>query len=308
MSAPLLLPVRASEAVALADLLFQSPPTPARLLARLPTIGLQHTKVFTHTLAPDPIHANSWYLLVANASGEYWLLHLTSASAPASTLFPQPLLLARARTASGFEIVANAIPAMANLGAIVSTLAPHLLARASSVHDIWSIPHSAAWPSFASAIPQRHDLLPGVRSTTSTWEPYLPILLSPRSFSYIRIDTPPDISASDAHPFSRFSIRVDRLDAPRQTASHIRHLRTIAGRSIDIELDLSNADVKPKDVLAYLNDLRLLNASVEGIEVPQNFSAESLSSPQLAITIAAASPGENALPGRIHWKLSSFAT
>jgi hypothetical protein len=176
------------------------------------------------------------------------------------------------------------------------------------MHDIWSIPHNAAWPSFASAIPERHDLLPGVRGKASSWEPYLPILLSPRPFSYICTNTPPDISASDAHPFSRFSIRVDRLDAPRQTASHIRHLRTIAGRSIDIELDLANADAIPTQVLAYLNDLRLLNTSVEGIEVPPQFPAESLSSPQLALTIAAASPGENALPGRIHWKLSSFAT
>ncbi len=307
MSSPLLLPVRASEAVALADLIFQAPPTPARLLARLPTLGLQNTKVFAHTLAPDPIHGNSWYLLVANASSEYWLLHLTSASAPASTLFPQPLLLARARTASGIEIVANAIPALENLGAIVPTLAPQLLARASSVHNIWSIPHTAAWPSFASAMPQRHDLLPGIRGTASTWEPYLPVLLSPRPFSYIRTNTPPNIDAAEALPFSRFSIAVNRLDSPRNTASHIAHLRTIATRAIDIELDLSQTDATAGQILQYLNDLRLLHAQIEGIEVPPQVAPESLSSPQLAITIAAARPGDNSLPGHIHWKLSSFA-
>jgi hypothetical protein len=113
---------------------------------------------------------------------------------------------------------------------------------------------------------------------------------------------------SDAQPFSRFSIRVDRLDAPRQTAAHIRHLRTIAARSIDIEIDVSNAGANVAQVLAYLNDLRLLNAHVEGVEVPPQIPPGSLSSPHLAVTITAASPREIALPCRIHWKLSSFAT
>jgi hypothetical protein len=307
MSAPLLQPVRASEAVALAELLFKGPATPVRLLANLPSLGLQHTKVFPHTLAADPVHANSWYLLVANAANEYWLLHLTSAAAPASTLFPKPLLLARARISSDFEIVANAIPALENLGIIIPILAPHLLARATSLHDIWSIPAASDWPSFVSSIPQRNDALPAVRSNTTSWTPYLPVLLSPTPFAYIRTNTPPDLSASDTLPFSRFSIAVPELSTPRLSANHIQRLRALAPRAIDIELDFSQSNANEAQVHAYLNDLRLLGVTIEGVELPAHIPPESLSSPHLSITIAAAEPREHCLAGKVHWKLSASA-
>lgn len=305
MSAPLLLPIRASEAVALAELIFKSPPTPSRLQSLLPTLGLQHTKVFPHTLAPDPIHADSWYLLVADAAREHWLLHLTSSAAPASTLFPKPLLLARARISSDFEIVANAIPALENLGLIVSVLLPHLLARASAIHELWSVPNGPDWEEWLGQAPLRSGALPAVRSADCTWDPYLPVLLNatPIAFAYILTNAPPDLSAEDAKPFSRFSLQLADLESPRATAERIKALRSLASRAIDIELDLSHTEATASEILAYCNNLHLFGASIEGIEAPAQVAAEDLSSPKLALTIAASAPRELKLPGPIHWKL-----
>jgi hypothetical protein len=315
MSSPLLLPVKPSEAVALAESLFSlaqkycAPETlRERLHSTLPALGLSQIRPRAETLAPDPVHSNSWYLIVEASHGEYWLLHLAAASAPESTLFPRPILIARVRPSGEREIIINAIPVPGNVETIVRSLAPHLLARATSLHDIRSVPAASNLAAFFAGFPRRGQMLPGVRASVSTWEPYLPLLLSDWRDGFVFIlEGIEDLPSADAMaPFSRFSLVVRNLNAPRHDAARILDLRSRSRRSIDIELDLTETGADAPALLAYLDNLRLLGAGIQGIEAPAAAPAEALSSPHLALTITGEARAHG-LSGRVHWKLSSFA-
>ncbi len=307
MNAP---PLPASEAVAIAELLFERPAGTPRLRDRLPSLALRQSKVLPHTLAPDPVHASSWYLIVANQSQEHWLLHLASASAPASSLFPKSLLLARARLAGGLEIVANAIPLAENLSIVIPALAPHLLARAAAIHDIWSVESGAQWPDSLAALGIGRQALPAVRASRPSWDAYLPALLGERAraFCYILSDVPEDLNPETALPYSRFRIALANLDDPNTLARKIQNLRKLTSRAVDIELDLSGLNASAPALISFLNDLRLVGAAIEGIEPPPHIDPRELSSPQLAITIRAQRPSDLRLPGPIHWMLKPSAT
>ena len=118
---PLELPLRASEAASLADLILQfgdgkplATELRNRLQARLPSLGLQSILPFLGSLAKDPIHASTYYLAVDGTSAagikKPFLLHMALSSSPASANFLTPILIGRMRPAGGREIVVNAIP------------------------------------------------------------------------------------------------------------------------------------------------------------------------------------------------------
>ncbi len=120
MATPFALPVKASEAAALADLIFQiaeAKPLTEELRQR---IRSQTARLELKTIAPhigsierDSTHPSTFYVAVdgfASDQVQQILLHLAPASAPSSALFPQSYLIGRMRPGGGREIVVNGIP------------------------------------------------------------------------------------------------------------------------------------------------------------------------------------------------------
>jgi hypothetical protein len=113
--------MRASEAAAIADLVIQTvenrPLTDdvrARLGARATTLGLQTIEPHMGSLVRDPVHNSAHYLMVDAIGGDGrrspFLLRLALASAPASSLFHDAVLIGRMRPGAGREVVVNAMP------------------------------------------------------------------------------------------------------------------------------------------------------------------------------------------------------
>ncbi|MEJ1938880.1 hypothetical protein WDZ92_52450, partial [Nostoc sp. NIES-2111] len=82
----------------------------------------------------------------------------------------------------------------------------------------------------------------------------------------------------------------NHLPDPASLAELLRHLRRLAPRSIDIELDLRACPAGTSEILNFCNNLHLLGAPVEGIAPPPHLSPADLSSPQLGLTLAADTP------------------
>ena len=119
------MPLRSSEAAAIADVLFQSVDELAksgrkltddarhRWAGRLKNIETPTVRVYPLSLEQDPIHPSSYYLAVDGLNHGVvtpLLLRLGLASSPASGLFPKSVLIGRMRPAGGREVVVNAIP------------------------------------------------------------------------------------------------------------------------------------------------------------------------------------------------------
>ena len=112
--------MKASEAAALADLIFQhaegrtvNDDLRTRLTGRSPSLGLKALVPFFGSLARDPEHPSAYYIAVDAADGDRllpYLLHLTVASAPSNPAFPNAVLVGRMRPGGGREVVVNAIP------------------------------------------------------------------------------------------------------------------------------------------------------------------------------------------------------
>ncbi len=123
---PLTLPIRAAEGAALADLVFQvtgrlpmSEAARHQLAARLTSVNFESFVVKPWALVADPGAPQTFY--VAIDAKDPWLLHIASASSPASALFPKPILIGRMRTPSGMEVVVNAIPFGPGDGTAITT-------------------------------------------------------------------------------------------------------------------------------------------------------------------------------------------
>ena len=113
---PLVLPLKANEAAALADLVYQqlegnslTADLRNRFAARLPQLAIETFTPFPGSLARDPIHHSTYYLAIDTQSGPM-LLRIALASSPASGLFPGAMLIGRMRPGGGREIVINAVP------------------------------------------------------------------------------------------------------------------------------------------------------------------------------------------------------
>jgi hypothetical protein len=118
--APLVLPVRAAEAMAVADVILETAERRPladdvrnRVGGRLAALRLDGLKAWPGSLARDPVHASSYFIAVEGSpesGADCWLLRVALASAPASALFPNPVLITRSRGSTGGEIVISAIP------------------------------------------------------------------------------------------------------------------------------------------------------------------------------------------------------
>jgi hypothetical protein len=119
-SIPLELPLRASEAAALADAVFQqcesralSDESRRRMAARAAALDLSSIRPWWGSLQADPVHNGTFYLAVDGLSHGRetpLLLRMAPAAAPASGLFPKAMLIGRMRPGAGREIVVNAVP------------------------------------------------------------------------------------------------------------------------------------------------------------------------------------------------------
>jgi len=81
-----------------------------RIAARIAALRLETFTPCVGSLARDPVHHSTYYLVVDAAGGAPQLLHMALASAPTSSVFHKPLLIGRVRRSSGPEAVVNAIP------------------------------------------------------------------------------------------------------------------------------------------------------------------------------------------------------
>ncbi len=117
---PIELPLKASEAASLADLVFQQLEGRAlnddqrgRLSARSANLGLTSITPFWGSLQQDPVHNTTFYLAVTghhNGEDTSLLLRMGLASSPSSGIFPKSMLIGRMRPGGGREVVVNAIP------------------------------------------------------------------------------------------------------------------------------------------------------------------------------------------------------
>lgn len=117
---PIDLPVRPSEAAALAELVIRrlavrglTDDSRNRLAGEAATLGLSTLKPHFGSLESDPVHHSVYYLAIdgmAQGEPEPLLLRLAPAASPASALFPAALLIGRMRPGADREIVVNAIP------------------------------------------------------------------------------------------------------------------------------------------------------------------------------------------------------
>ena len=119
-SVPIELPLKPSEAAALADLIFQhaeghplNDDIRNRLNGRLGSLELTSMVPFLGSLQKDPVHSSAYYIAVDASSGpgaDSLMLRMALASSPASAHFPDSILIGRMRPGGGREIVVNAIP------------------------------------------------------------------------------------------------------------------------------------------------------------------------------------------------------
>lgn len=110
------LPLRASEAAALAELVFEQVDGRAltdeirdRLAGRIQAVPFETFAAHAPSLEQDPIQPSTYYIAVDTAENPL-LLRLALSSSPASEMFPDAILIGRMRPGGGREIVVNAIP------------------------------------------------------------------------------------------------------------------------------------------------------------------------------------------------------
>jgi hypothetical protein len=112
---PFDLPVRPSDAGALAELVFEyadgrtlSEDVRARLAGRAAMLKFENLTPYPGSLARDPVHPSSYYVAVDAVTP--LLLHMAPATAPTGSVYPKSVLIGRMRNARGKEIVINAVP------------------------------------------------------------------------------------------------------------------------------------------------------------------------------------------------------
>ncbi|MGA3188125.1 MAG: hypothetical protein ABSF22_13535 [Bryobacteraceae bacterium] len=110
---PLLLPLKANEAAALADLVYRQlegkPLTQVQrdlFTASLPHLGLETFTPFPGSLARDLVHPSTYYIAIDTMDAPM-LLRIALAS---SESLPDSILLGRIRPGGGREIVIEALP------------------------------------------------------------------------------------------------------------------------------------------------------------------------------------------------------
>jgi hypothetical protein len=113
---PPVLPIRANEAAALADLVYrqlEGKPLASgerdRFAASVPQLGLETFTLFPGSLARDPDQPSTYYIAIDTAAAPL-LLRIALASSPAAEMLPDAMLIGRMRPGGGREIVIEALP------------------------------------------------------------------------------------------------------------------------------------------------------------------------------------------------------
>jgi len=114
------LPVRANEAAALAEVVFEvaggkrlNDDLRGRIASRADLLAMQTIVAHCGSLEADPIHPSSYLMAidgVREGIAKPYLLRIATATAPASGLFQKSILIGRMRPGGGREIVINATP------------------------------------------------------------------------------------------------------------------------------------------------------------------------------------------------------
>ena len=117
---PIEVPVRASEASELADLIFEFAETRRltddlrnRMHGRIGNLKLETIVAHTGSLCADPVHPSAFYVAVdgiREGVSKPWLLRVADANTPSSALFPKAILIGRMRLQNRREIVASVVP------------------------------------------------------------------------------------------------------------------------------------------------------------------------------------------------------
>ncbi|MDQ6706594.1 MAG: hypothetical protein M3Z85_11530 [Acidobacteriota bacterium] len=113
------LPLRTGEAAQLASLIFEhadgkplNDELRNRLAGRAAQLRMHSIRPYFGSLERDPVHHSTYYLAVDGLESQPLLMHVASATAPASALFPKAFLIGRMQAAGSGrrEIVVNASP------------------------------------------------------------------------------------------------------------------------------------------------------------------------------------------------------
>ena len=117
---PIDLPIRASEASQLSDVIFEQAETRRltedlrnRIGGRIGNLHLETIAAHPGSLCPDPIHPSAFFLAIDGVRDgifKPWLLRIADANTPSSALFPKAILIGRMRLANRREIVASVVP------------------------------------------------------------------------------------------------------------------------------------------------------------------------------------------------------
>jgi hypothetical protein len=113
---PFDLPIRTSEAGALARLIYEhggrrtlTEDLRNRLGVRAPALAMETIRPYFNSLERDPIHPEAFFLAVDGIDDQPLLMRFAPSSTPSSGLFPKAILIGRMRVGSQ-ETVINAIP------------------------------------------------------------------------------------------------------------------------------------------------------------------------------------------------------
>ena len=117
---PIEVPVRASEASELADLIFEFAETRRltedlrnRMHGRIGSLKLETIVAHTGSLCADPVHPSAFFMAVdgiRDGVSKPWLLRVADANTPSSASFPKAILIGRMRLHNRREIVASVVP------------------------------------------------------------------------------------------------------------------------------------------------------------------------------------------------------
>jgi hypothetical protein len=146
---PFDLPVRTSEAGALARLLYEhgtrklTEDLRNRLAVRASALALETIRPYFGSLERDPIHPEAFYLAVDGINDQPLLMRFAPSSTPSSGLFPKAILIGRLRVGPQ-ETVINAVPFAAadrdRIWTFASQVNPTLLPRPQGPKATLSVP------------------------------------------------------------------------------------------------------------------------------------------------------------------------
>ena len=175
---PIEVPVRASEASELADLIFEFAESRRltedlrnRMHGRVANLKLETIVAHTGSLCADPVHPSAFYVAVdgiREGVSKPWLLRVADANTPSSALFPKAILIGRMRLQNRREIVASVVPFGADDAVHVRTFAEEV-DRAFLPRPQGTSPSMAAYANDQPFAEFRHIHKSGGLNWAATW-------------------------------------------------------------------------------------------------------------------------------------------